>query len=463
MSKKVPEQSTGYMQDWLRFRYERDEIPGFVVAVAQKGKILFLEAYGYADLEKREKMTPQHIFRIASHSKTFTATAIMQLQEQGKLRIDDYVVNYLPWLKNHKDKRWSKVTIRQLLSHGAGMTRDGLEIDYWQLSRPFPDAERFKKDILNAKLVLDNNTKMKYSNYGYTLLGMVIESVSGQKYNNYVVKNIVNPLGLKNTGPELTEKIKDRLVIGYTRRDYKKKRLPITNINTRAMSPATGFYSTAEDLCKYFSAHMVGSKKLLDNESKKEMQRVHWAVENVKDKEEYGLGLEIEYVNDRRVLGHGGGFPGHTTKSLFDPEDGLVVIVLTNAILIGAGYMAQSIVKVINYAQKNNKPIRGNLRKLQGRYMSLWNALDIVAVGSKLVAAYADSWEPFESPDELEHVKENIFKIVKTDSFGHEGEQVEFKLNKSGSVQQLIYGGGTLLPEKAYLQQTSKLKIIGND
>lgn len=122
------------------------------------------EAYGYADLEKKTKLTPQHIFRIASHSKTFTATALMQLQEQGKLRIDDYVIDYLPWLKGHKDKRWQKITIRQLMSHGAGVIRDGLNADYWQLERPFPAQEELKGEILEADIDIDNNTKLKYSN-----------------------------------------------------------------------------------------------------------------------------------------------------------------------------------------------------------------------------------------------------------------------------------------------------------
>src|ERR1035441_5645049 len=121
MNTKALDKSLNFIGSWLEFRYKREEIPGYVVAIAHKGKIVFNEAYGYADLEKKTKLTPQHMIRIASHSKTFTATALMKLQETGKLRIDDYVVQYLPWLKEHRDKRWQKVTIRQLMSHGAGV------------------------------------------------------------------------------------------------------------------------------------------------------------------------------------------------------------------------------------------------------------------------------------------------------------------------------------------------------
>jgi D-alanyl-D-alanine carboxypeptidase len=156
METKLTWDPSSYLKDWLRFRYEREDIPGFVVAVSQDGKTLLNESYGYADVEAQVKMTPEHVFRIASHSKTFTATAIMQLQEKGKLKIDDPVSDYLPWLKDHKDKRWLNVTIRQLLSHGAGVIRDGLDSDYWQLYRAFPDSNELKQDILKTALILDN-------------------------------------------------------------------------------------------------------------------------------------------------------------------------------------------------------------------------------------------------------------------------------------------------------------------
>jgi len=459
MNEKALKRAALYIKDWLRFQYERGDTPGFVVAIAHKGKIVFNEAYGYANLEKAEKLTPQHLFRIASHSKTFTATAIMQLQEQGKLRIDDYAVNYLPWLGQHKDKRWQKVTIRQLLSHGAGVIRDGPKNDFWNVEEPFPSESKFKNDILESNLVIDNNTRLKYSNYGYTLLGMIVAEVSGKPYNQYVIENIMRPLGLKNTGPELEQKIEKNLVTGYSLLGPHKKRLPIVQIDTQAMSPATGFYSNAEDLCKYFSAHMAGSGKLLSDESKKEMQRAHWQAQNASVKTEYGLGLEIEYANEHRLLGHGGGFPGHITQSYFDPEQKLVVVVLTNATGSWAGHIAKNAIKVLEYFQNNNRAPKW--AKYQGRYMNLWWNVDIVAVGNKLVAATTDVWEPFEQPSELEHLKGNAFKISKTDSFGSADETVEFKLADGGRVEKMIYAGSTMLPEKEYIRRMSKKRLIG--
>jgi D-alanyl-D-alanine carboxypeptidase len=97
MDELALKRAVAYIGPWLQYHYDHENVPGFVVAVAHKGKVVFCQAYGYADVEKEIPMAADSLFRIASHSKTFTATAIMQLQEQGKLHIDDYVINYLPW------------------------------------------------------------------------------------------------------------------------------------------------------------------------------------------------------------------------------------------------------------------------------------------------------------------------------------------------------------------------------
>lgn len=134
------------------------------------------------------------------------------------------------------------------MSHGAGVIRDGLDSDYWQLDKSFPNKEVLKNELLRSDLIIDNNTKLKYSNFGYSLLGMLVEKITGKSYNNYVDANIVTVLGLKSTGPEYKSIIKDNLAIGYSRRNVEKNRLPIANVDTKSMSSATGFYSTAKSM-----------------------------------------------------------------------------------------------------------------------------------------------------------------------------------------------------------------------
>jgi CubicO group peptidase (beta-lactamase class C family) len=458
MSAAGLQRAVKFMDGWLGLLYQRDTIPGISVAVAKKGEIIFSQAYGFADLERKIKLTDKHLFRVASHSKTFTATAIMQLQEQGKLKIDDKVVDYLDWLKSHKDKRWHNVTIRQLLSHGAGVIRDGSKNDYWQLGDEFPDEATFKEDLLKCELVIDNNTRLKYSNYGYTLLGLLIETVSGSTYHQYVTHNIIRPLGLKNTGPEYDERLKDRFATGYSRAYEGAKRKPIEPIDTKAMAAATGFYSTAKDLAVYFSAHLAGNGKLLDDESKKQMQKMEWQAENTHAKDGYGLGFEFESSAGRKLVGHGGGFPGFITRSYLDPKDGLAVIVLTNCNGSWTGYYAKSIFKVIDFFKA--AAAKPKWEKFEGRYSDLWWDAQITAKDEQLIASNADSWEPFENPAELTHVSGNNFRIAKTDSFSSLEETVEFISGTSGEITSMVWAGAQMKPFDEYWAMMDKLQEV---
>jgi len=335
MQKEVIERTVSFLKSWLSLRYQQCDLPGFAVAVSIDNNLVLNEAFGYANLSTKEKLTGDHLFRVASHSKTFAGTALMQLSEQGKLNLNAPVVEYLDWLKAHKDKRMAQVTTAQLLCHSAGIIRDGMDADCWLYMKDFPDVERLKKEILEADLVFDTNLKMKYSNHGYGLLGLIVEAVSGKSFNQYAQDNIIAPLGLKNTGPEITAEAASRLVCGYTRKEWVRgqERLPLNvKVSTRALSAATGFYSNAADLCKYFSAHIVGSGLLLKDETKKEMQRTQWPVTNSTFNQEYGLGLQVDLVGSRRVIGHAGAFPGMATRTLCDPKAGIVVSALTNCI-----------------------------------------------------------------------------------------------------------------------------------
>jgi D-alanyl-D-alanine carboxypeptidase len=452
-----------FTRSWLEFRYGEEDITGFSVAVAHRGQLLLSDAFGYADVAKATKLTTSHIFRIASHSKTFTATALMQLQEKGALRIDDHVADYLPWLGAHRDRRWRQVTVRQLMSHGAGIIRDGLDADYWQLEHEFPDEAELKQGILNTELVLDPNSKLKYSNYGYGLLGLLVGVISKQPYNEYVNEHIVRALDLEHTGPEYTPAIQSDLAIGYSRRAADKSRLPIADVDTRALAAATGFYATAEDLCTYFSAHIVGSKRLLSDESKREMQRVHYHAHTPGEEGEAdcGLGLQLSALDHRHTFGHSGGFPGYITTSMVDPEDELVVVVLTNC--DGpAGDIARGIFSIVGYYQKNTSTtteLEDDLGHLEGRFMNLWEVKDIVVTGNKVVASPSVTWQPLKHPEELAFVGENTFRVTGTSSFAAEGELVHFNVN-NGVVETVTYNGTTMWPEEAWVNKQSSRTVV---
>lgn len=461
MDKKTLTAASRYIASWLALRHKNSRVPGMQVAVMKDGELLLSQAYGLANVADKEQLTTEHLFRIASHSKTFTATALLQLAEQGKLHMDDPVSKYVPWIRDHADPRMHDITIRQLASHGAGFIRDGLDADYWQLRRPFPDEAAFKAEVLAGGLILNPDKKMKYSNFGYGLLGTVVTQVSGTPYNEYVTDSIVKPLGLKNTGPEYTGAIDKRLATGYGRELDKLSRPSIAKaVDTGVLAAATGFYSTAADLCTYFNAHIVGSKKLLSDTSKREMQKAHWRVKGGKEKREYGLGLELAYVDDHFQFGHGGGFPGFTTKSLCDPETGLTVVVLANCIGPMASQTVRGVFSTLYYFAKHYKTDGQNLSKFEGRFMSLYDTFDFVSFGDKLVAVQADTPFPFAETEDLTPLDEHTLKINRPyTSLDSEGEHVVYAFGKKGIVS-IRYAGFTMYPEETFMTKHAKAKVI---
>lgn len=186
-------------------------VPGASVAVTGSGKVVFQRGYGYSDVATNQRVTPQSLFRIASISKPITAVAVLQLVEQNKLMLDDRLLSILPMAVDVRaageefDARWNDITIRHLLQHRGGWDRgvsfDGMfkPIEFTRKIGTDPPADQATiiKAMLFQRLDFDPGLKYAYSNFGYCLLGRVIEKLSGMKYEDYVKKNVLSPLGVK--------------------------------------------------------------------------------------------------------------------------------------------------------------------------------------------------------------------------------------------------------------------------
>ncbi|WP_165367751.1 serine hydrolase domain-containing protein, partial [Phytoactinopolyspora endophytica] len=371
LSRAAVHDAVTYFDSWLAFRQRYSRIPGVQAAVLHGDEVLLSEAYGHADVEAGVELTPRHLFRIASHSKTFTATAVLQLSARGDLRLDDPIGGWLPFLDGAP---LGSVTVRELLGHSAGAVRDGHDGDFWQLYREFPDEAGLQKIALDDADIIPSNERFKYSNIGYSLLGLVVAAASGQSYNSYVREHIVDRLSLADTGPEYDAARASEYACGYTALAYSDRRVPVDHVDTAAMSPATGFYSTAEDVVRYVAAHFHGDDRILSDASKRLMQRAEWKVDGSEG--EYGLGLDRADIGGRRVFGHGGGYPGHITKTYFDPEDRLAVSVLTNAIDGPAEPLASGLVRLVNLATESageaGSRDDAELTRFTGRFATMW-------------------------------------------------------------------------------------------
>lgn len=328
---------------------------GAQVAVRHDEDLLLNEAVGLADIGSGTAMTVDHLFRVASHSKTFTGVACMQLVEREKLRLDDPVKAHVPELA---DTSMGRVTIRELLGHGSGMTRDGDDATFWSLDRTFPGKAELIETVRNHGKVLEPNEHFKYSNIGFSVLGLVIEEASGLPYHEYVKTNIVDALGLENTGPDLDVDRIDDYAKGYSSRVHGPERVEIEHIDTFVESSATGFYSTASELTEYFQAHLDGDERILTDASKRRMRQIQWTIS---DDSMYGLGLSITKVNGRTYIGHSGGYPGQITVSKLDLERKLAISVLTNTNDGPAAMLCSAILQLVDRRVMINTRQRRNL------------------------------------------------------------------------------------------------------
>ncbi|TCM46050.1 serine hydrolase [Kribbella sp. VKM Ac-2568] len=429
-----------YYDSWLAFNQRYQRIPGVQAALFADDGIAYSSAYGLADVEQGVALTEQHLFRIASHSKTFTATAVLQLVEQGKVRLDDKAGTHVTEIVGTPV---GERTVRDLLSHAGGVTRDSPEADFWQLATSFPDRGHLLDVLLQPdSAVIPENDRFKYSNIGYGLLGLIIEAATGTSYNAYVQKEIVDKLGLTALGPELDPNRSAEYAAGYSSFAYSTERVPIEHVDTRALAAATGFYGNARDLVTYFSAHLSADGRLLTDASKRQMQHPLWKT-GEEDGPRYGLGLQLSKVGKREVFGHGGGYPGHITRSLVDGERRIAVSVLTNAIDGPAAQLAEAVLKLVDLAESEDRGEAADLARFTGRYANLWSVSDIALLGGRLYVIDPTSPDPAAEPTTLEADGDTL-RVTGGNGYGSYGESYRFTFDADGKVESVRGSSGLI-------------------
>ncbi|MGN8050102.1 serine hydrolase [Curtobacterium sp. 22159] len=447
MSNRVAYESVlPYVREWVSYKVWQLRVPGVQVAIGLGGEVLFDEAWGYADVEAGRRLTTTDLFRIASHSKTFTSTAVMLLVERGSLRLDDTAGTYVPALVDGGSPL-ADVTVRELLEMGAGVIRDGHDGDYWSQLRPFPDEDELLRLLLDDGQKVPAGSSFNYSNLGYSLLGLVIAAVSGRSYGEFVRAEITEPLGLRNTGPDWDPSRADEFVVGYSGLHNARTRRRLAHVDTRAMAAATGFHGTASDLVRYFTSHVVGQPGLLSDHAKRLVQRPAWGASDTAGPKGYGAGFITERIGGREVRGHSGGFPGHITQSLFDPESGLVVSVLTSAAAGPATLVATAIVQLLDAAADDHAPGAAvpddiDPTAFTGRFQNPWGVTDIALVGRRLLAIDPTAPAPLDAPTRLEVVDGDTLRMTHGRRFGSIDEDVTYRRDADGRVLAIRGDGG---------------------
>jgi CubicO group peptidase (beta-lactamase class C family) len=324
-------------------------------AVVRGGETVWADAVGVANAEDGEAATPNHQYRIGSITKTFTAVAVMQLCEQGKLTLEDRLDAHLP-VRAH-----GTLTIRRMLSHASGLQRE-IPGDVWE-TLEFPrTTEELLARLDEAELVLDPGERWHYSNLAYVLLGELIAELSGLRYEEYVQQRILGPLGLGRTSFEPVEPY----AIAYSTDPYSDvlHREPMMVERSGGIAAAGALWSTVEDLCRWAAFLADPDPDVLAPAALDVMASVQAMADPYRWQLAWGVGLMLVRRGDEVYCGHDGGTPGYLANVLVSREDKVGAAVLTNT---GASLAPADVsVALIDELRERFPPERDSWRPSEG-------------------------------------------------------------------------------------------------
>jgi len=400
--------------------------PGAAVGIIRDGQPVLMKGYGLSDVEKGTPITSSTIFRIGSLTKSFTAIAILQLEDNGKLRLDDPVAKYLPDFPHG-----GEIQIRYLLSHTGGV----------------PDFVSYE-EVKKMSLEFTPGTRINYSNTGYDMLGMIIEKASRQKYEEYLQEHIFEPAGMKHSGYDRRAELPGR-ARGYLL-DGKGAYTAIAAKDVAGAFAAGGLYSNVEDLGRWLQA--LGAGKLLRQELLQQASTPYQLTDGRQTA--YGFGFMTGSYRGLREYGHGGDIEGFNAYLMRFPKQNFAVIVLSNTGMRPPGpvpdagaiayhiadiYLADSLEKPTAVLPVHIAP--GVLDSYVGRYQVQAPGPILDAMGSYLTITRDGEQLAAESK-----LGKNALEAISQTTFRASGSPAEltFVRNGEGKVSQMIITLGGL-------------------
>jgi CubicO group peptidase (beta-lactamase class C family) len=444
------------LEAWIEAQMAYKGLPGMSIAIVHDQEIVYTRGFGYADIATRTPASPNTLYRIASHSKLFTAIAVMQLRDSGKLKLDDPIDKHLPWFKiKNLDPNSPPVTIRRLLTHSSGLPREAGH-GYWA-NFEFPGLNDIKSRLPNENAVYPTEERWKYSNLGLVLVGEIIAEVTGQSLSTNLEANVFKPLGMTATTVEVPTEHRERLATAYGRRLPDGSRVTLPFIDSRGLAAAAGVASSVEDMARFISWQFrlrdSTNKEILLPGTLREMQRIQWL--DAEWKSGWGLGFNILRDGDQTRVGHGGAFPGYLTATYICPDEKIGVVAFSNSLdaqpypgqtfsLVDRAFdwVGSAITEAIKEGPAEELQERWN--RLEGTYRSHWADMHVLELDGKLVLIDPTLPDPKETAGKLEPVgNTNLqFRLVEGRGYSPLGEPVIFKLGTdSKRAQSLEYNG----------------------
>lgn len=442
------------LEAWIEGQMAYAEQPGLSIAVVYDQELVWARGFGWADVQHKVAATPETLYRIASITKLFTATALMQLRDAGQLQLDDPVARHLPWFKlNSPAPDAPEITLRHLLTHTSGLPREA-GFPYW-INQQFPTREQFRADVPSRAPVMLPETRWKYSNLALALAGEVVMAVTKQPFAAYVRERILQPLGMERTLVDCPAAGDPRLACGYSRRLPGKPREDAPYSDSDGIGPAANMTTCVSDLARFamlqFRDGPAKGAQVLSGSSLREMQRIHWL--EPEWQAGWGLGFRIERIEGKTWIGHGGALRGYRSHLHCCPADKIAFVVLTNSDDGNASMYTNKAAKwLVPALIKAAKPEEAHpdvdpaWAAYEGRYRNAWGDHQVLVYKGELVLLDPSQADPLMTMIRLQPLGAHSFKMEAKHGFLSHGEACTFDVDSNGKVQGVNIGELYSLP-----------------
>ena len=410
---------------WLEAQKDYEKLPGLTAIITDKNETRWAGSYGLSD--GVNPMNIENTFSICSISKLFTSVALMQLVEDGKLNLDDRIQDVLPWFDIQNDFIDSPdLTVKSIMSHSSGLPRESNH-PYWSWPDfPFPTKESVVDELKNQKMLYPPSKYYQYSNLGLSLLGFRVEEVSGLSFDDYVNKNILQPLNLSNTKTYMSiEDYGNILSLGYSSLNRNVERDKVNFFNADGIAAAAGFTSNVLDLAKFarWQLNLLSSseKNILLPETLKDMHKVHW--DDDLSSVTRGLGFGVYNLDGGTWVGHGGSCPGYRSQLYISPELGIAYSVMINSSGTNPSKYIRGMHRILSKVKLKKGEKVNKFKEFEGKYISQpWSSETYVqSWGENIALVSLPANEPYISL--YKHIEGDVFKkILSNDDLGQELE-----------------------------------------
>lgn len=359
------------------------DLPGFAIGIVSNNEVVYARGFGYKNIDTKKPVTTTTLFHMASISKPFVATAVMQLVEQGKIDLEAPVTTYLPYFKLD-DERYKEITIQQMLSHVSGMP----DVEDYEWDNPQYDEgalERYVRSLAAKKMRFDPGKQYAYSNMAFECLGDVIAKVSGMSFADYEKKYILDPAGMKESTFLKPEHLPDNWASGHLRttHTFAWEGYPYNRMH----GPSSTLHSNAIEMCKWAMMNMNrgthSGQKILEAVSYELLWKSWFKIGGEDSENAVGLSWFLGSQRGEKTISHGGGDAGFNSFLILVPERSSAVVVLCNYIPAPIRYLGEAALDMLlGFEAEDFKPpasvpvLKALSEKGREEAVAVWNSLN---------------------------------------------------------------------------------------